>query len=310
MPNDTFVLPGIDAAPAAAPAATPDNSTSSATVDTGSAPAAAPANNDPNAPAPAHDPGQQPPADPKADDKGEQRRQSRGIQRRFDELTADNRATKALLDRTLGVLERFAPGQQQPGQAAEQPEPREQDFNSWQEYQRALTRWEARQAYLESTRADREAQQREQQQRATHQQTAQVQQAVETMHAHVATAMQQAAARYPDYVDTIEGATFDIPPTLEYAIATSDAPGDVCYYLAKNENVARQLARLAPVQAAHQIARIAAHMRAGPSISNAPAPGRPANTRGAAVNAYPENATPEQHKAWLERQNAGARAAR
>ena len=124
------------------------------------------------------------------------------------------------------------------------------------------------------------------------------------MHSVLGTSMVEAADRYPDYHDVIENSTFNVPPQLEAVIASSHAPGDVAYYLAQNEGVARRLSGMHPIAAAHEVARIAHHMKSSRVVSNAPPPARPQATRGTALSAYPENASPAEHLAWEARNKA------
>jgi hypothetical protein len=305
---ETLVLPGIDPAVPAA-AAAEGNATPSATVDT-PAPAGndAPVNNAPDAqpeppPAAATTP---PPAerDDEGDDEAPRGRRGRGVQRRIEEFRS--RAERA--EGELAAYRRMQEQgyaqptrQQREPQGEADPEPLAEQFPTYQQYSAALAAWSGRQ---EARRlfAERDAAQNAYLQRAREEQAVrELQQGVEQMHSTLGGSMVEASQRYPDYHDVIENSNFNVPPHLEAAIATSDAPGDVAYYLAKNEVVARKLASMHPIQAAHQIARIAHHMTSSRVVSNAPPPARPQPTRGSALNAYPENASPAEHLAWEQR---------
>jgi hypothetical protein len=299
---DEMSLPGIDPAPAApaTPAAPApetgqgDTSTQSASVDTG-------------AQAPAGDPS---PPDPVVE---AQKKESKGVQKRIDELVARERAADQRAERTEGLLRQVIEGvltpQQARNQAPSQAEaaPNERDFGTWPEYQAALTRYEARQAvrseFAQATQYQQAMQQRAQEAHRVQQMEVSKQQ----LHSIMGNQMQEAAARIPDYVDIVSNADTEVPVNVEAAMAISGAGGDVAYYLARNPHVIGQLARLPDLALATQVARIANAMRSGAySVSNAPPPGRPAGSRGSGPADYPQNATPEQHMAWRNRQKPAA----
>jgi hypothetical protein len=325
--SEAIALPGIDAAPAAsAPAAPPAASQLAENTATPSARVDTPVTSGNDAPI---DNARDPESDAQGseDDRehtgeseqprneGERRRRPRdgGMQRRFDEMATRNAQLTDLLTRVIGGR---VDGQQQPGNNGQQPaadadpEPQEGQFSSWNDYMKAVGRWEGRQEARKVIAERDAAAQRQYNENTQRAQVEQAQRGVEQMQTHLGTSMHEAAARYPDYVDVIEGSSFDHPVALQAVVASSDAPGDVAYYLAKHEDVARQLARLSPIKAAHYVARIAHAMKNSSSVSaNAPTPGRPQGTRGSSPMAYPEHATVEQHLAWeaQQQQRAGAK---
>jgi hypothetical protein len=289
MPEE-LVLPGIDnPAPAAPAVPAEDFATQSASVDTGTQ---VPTDDAPQQPAP---------------EEIERKRESRGVQKRIDELTARERAAEARAERNQALVEQMIRQQMQPQQpqvAQDSEAPPQRDrFASWEEYQRAENFYIARQAARqELAQRDHYAnQQRQAWEQQSHQAT--IAQATEQLHGITATQMTEAASRFPDFVDVIESCPADIPVRLEAAMALSGAAGEVGYYLAKNPRLIAQLAGLPDMALAHQVGRIANAMRTNAaSVSNAPSPGRPAGNRGAAPNDYPKDATPEQHLAWEKRQ--------
>jgi hypothetical protein len=296
MPEE-LTLPGIDPAPAPAPApddgqAAPpegdDTSTQSASVDTG-----------------AEAPPDEPPAlDPEV---VERKRETRGMQKRFDELVAREKEAREEGRKDRELLAQLVKGILTPQQAAnqasgdEQPPKREQ-FNDWEEWNRADARYWARQEVRQELR--QRAQWEQQQRGAWDQQQAaqQYRAAEEQLHSIQGTQMHEAAKRYPDYMDVIENCDVPIPTNVEAAMAMTRNGGDVAYYLAKNPRVIQQLSQMPDIAVSHHITRIANSMRSSAtSVSNAPPPGLPAGNRGTPINDYPKDATPEQHLAWEAR---------
>ena len=295
MPEE-LSLPGIDPAPEAPAAPQPpaeDTSTQSASVDS--------ANTAPIEPQP---------------DSQEivQKRESRGVQKRIDELVARERAADARTEQTQDLLRQVIQGVLTPAQARAgapgqaEAAPKQDDFGTWQEFNAATTRWEARQAvraeFEQQTRAYQEHNQR--QQYAHH--TQQVEEAKYQLHGIVGNQMRETAAQIPEFAAEIAEADFEVPLNVEAAMAVSGAAGHVALYFARNPQVMAQLSRLPDLALSAQVSRIANAMRSGAySVSNAPPPGRPGGTRGTGPSDYPTNATPEQHLAW-EKRNRGASA--
>jgi hypothetical protein len=226
--------------------------------------------------------------------------EKRDYQRNFERVQAQN----DFLMRA--VLEgRMAPQRaaEQAGVTGDLVPPDESKYADWRAYNRDLARYEARVEVRDQLKALAQNQQRHFEQRQTQQTNVQRAQATEQLHGVLSVQMQEAAAKYPDYVDVIEsGGAGDLPINIEAAMAVTGFGGDIAYYLAKYPHVVRQLAQLPDVALGNQMAIIANYMRTNAAaISNAPAPGRPGGSRGSAPAGYPENATPEQHLAWKER---------
>jgi hypothetical protein len=301
-------LPGITDAGVAAPTpseqqpAAPDNTSGqTATPDAGSSVSTVPANI-PAAP------------DTEQPAEGEQPAQPRSRRdKRIEELTTDKRnlersvermaaQNEALVKRVLdGSMTPAAAGRQADDIAGELVAPDESKYTDWRAYNRDLARYEARvEVQQQLQRAARMAQQNNQ---ARQTQVNQHQRAVATeqLHGVLATQMQEAITKYPDYVDVIESGGGDqLPINIEAAMAVTGYGGHIAYYLAKHPHVVPQLAALPDVALGHQMGVIANYMRSqSAAVSNAPPPGRPGGSRGGGPADYPQNATPEQHKAWV-----------
>jgi hypothetical protein len=227
----------------------------------------------------------------------------REAQRNLERVQAQNDLlVKAVLEG------RIAPQQaaERAGVTGDLVPPDESKYTDWRAYNRDLAKYEARMEVREQlTRAAQQQRQRWEQGQTQHAATQRAA-ATEQLHGVLSVQMQEAAARYPDYVDVIsEGGGDELPVNVEAAMAVTGFGGDIAYYLSKHPQVVRQLARLPDVALGNQMAVIANYMRTNAvAISNAPAPGRPGGSRGSAPAGYPENATPEQHLAWKKRSEA------
>lgn len=159
---------------------------------------------------------------------------------RFDELNQRMQAAEARL--------REGSQQQQPQQQAPQA-PKQEDFNSYEEYIRADARFIAQQEARQTVAQERQQQlQAEQQQRE---------------HARVQTAEQNwsqkasdAATKYPDFEQKI----FTAPSlTNAHALAvlkSSPVAGELAYHLASNHDIVARLNGMHPLDAAAELGRI------------------------------------------------------
>src|SRR5215831_2910744 len=238
MPD--VVLPGIDTpAPGgpeggeapAAPAPVPgDTSTQSASVDTTGAPPSEPTG--------------EPTPEP------EQQRAQRGVQRRIGELVERERVAMERGDRLERLLGQVVQGMITPQQARAQagtggedprPDPNDGRFRTWEQYNSALTRWEARQEFNERF-AQATAYANEQEQRRAYE--TQVQNhavAIEQLDSHLGSEMRAAAARIPGYADAMANSHFEVSDRMKTAIAVTGAVGEVTMYLAQYPYLVRQL---------------------------------------------------------------------
>jgi len=300
MPED-LVLPGIDSAPAApaandapapshdqaAPPSGDDTSTHSASVDTGNETATGDAPTETN------------------EEKAEKRSRG-GFQNRINELTARERDAVRRETQLAGLLEMVIKGQMSPQQAQRQDNiapseapPDESKYTDWKAYERDMIRYESRQEIRRelAARAQVEQQSREQQESQIRQRNMEAAQG--QLRAVTREQMLGAESEFPDYRDVIESCQVEIPTNVMAAMAITGKAGHVAYYLARNPRVIGQLAQMPDVAVAHHITRIASAMgSSAANVSNAPPVGKPVGNRGTAVNAYPKDATPEQHLAW------------
>ncbi len=148
---------------------------------------------------------------------------------------------------------RQAPQQQQQQQnqpqGEEDPEPKRDDFDTYEEHQREVARWEARRvAREERAKGEREQQQKEARERQ--------EKAAATWHGKI----EQAVRKIADFEDVLE----DNEPTLlviqnapmREFITESDIGPQIIYELCKNPEEAKRIAALAKYKQAAEIAKL------------------------------------------------------
>jgi len=234
------------------------------------------------------------------------------VQRRIGELVERERVAMERGDRLERLLGQVVQGMITPQQARAQagtggedprPDPNDGRFRTWEQYNSALTRWEARQEFNERF-AQATAYANEQEQRRAYE--TQVQNhavAIEQLDSHLGSEMRAAAARIPGYADAMANSHFEVSDRMKTAIAVTGAVGEVTMYLAQYPYLVRQLEGLPDMVLGSALSKVASHMRNGSAaVSNAPPPARYGGTRGSSPLDYPKNATPEQHLEWEARQ--------
>lgn len=93
---------------------------------------------------------------------------------------------------------------------------------------------------------------------------------------------EKASERYPDFQTVVSNPALQINDHMAEFIAESETGADVAYYLGKNPLKASQIAKLSPVGAARELARIESELASKPKAnpSNAPEPIKPVGIRG------------------------------
>lgn len=191
----------------------------------------------------------------------------RGVQRRIDELTRNWREAERREQALLAMLQ-----QQKAPEPAKAPEPIAEpktlsDFN-WDEaaYQRYVFEQAAKMAEAAVERKLQERTEREAVERRTQTFTQR-----ET----------DFASKTPDYMEVTRDPSLPITREMAEVIADSEDGPAVAYYLAKNRQIAENIAKLPAIQAARELGRIEAKVamdRAAPAappkpqVSKAPPP--------------------------------------
>jgi len=223
-------------------------------------------------------------------------KQSRGVQKRIDELTADKHAERKRADelaqqnaRILALLEGKSGATSGPAVDAA---PQREQFASYEEYLRADARYvaqqEAKTLFEQSSKAQREAADKVAAERAV----------IETRRSY-ASRQADIAKTIPDYFEVMEDANVSVPTTALNLIQKMPDGPLIAYHIAKQPDLAKQFWQYADDPAMHGVilGQLSATLKAAPSkSSNAPAPGKTVTTKPAASNGPPSD--PDQYFAW------------
>ena len=199
-----------------------------------------------------------------------------------DELSEKLKATRERLKRIEEAAQGAAP-------------PKQDDFETYEEFQAALSAHHAMRMMDDRQRKDvereMEAQQREIErvQRQQHEEIAQ----------NWAAQAADAKTRYADF----EQVAFSAPISDQVAqmVASMDAGADVAYHLGLNPAEAARISRLPPVEAAMELGRIEARVNAPKpkTVTQAPDPVSTVRSNGA-IDKDPDKMTPEEYDRWRE----------
>lgn len=213
--------------------------------------------------------------------------------RKIDTLTRERAEERAEKQRLMGILERMQAG---PPTAPQQPQdqpPTRSQYGDIEDFFKAQARYEARQEASQQVERAMRAIGEKQQTDALHRQA---QDLVVSFNKRLDAGKKD----YPDFEDVVSGEGSDIEVgNAAAAIAESDNPAGVMYFLAKNRTQAERIANLSPLKAAIEIGRIDANLKAKPQVSNAPAPGKPVGSKASAPGDPPDN--PDAYMAWSKK---------
>jgi len=216
------------------------------------------------------------------------------VQARIDEITREKYAAKQEAE----YWKKVATGEIKPQPAPQPvhqptlaipnlpPEPNQDDFEDWNDYNKALAIWGGKVALAEQTFTTQQKQQQE------------AQQAVYKTHQDRVTA---AKAKYPDFDEVVALAPDIRFNDLSYgAILESDQSADLQYYFSSKPEEAARINALLPVQQIKEIAKLetkfASTAQPVKRATQAPQPINPIGGSGSGV-VDPDKMTDEQ---WIE----------
>lgn len=193
--------------------------------------------------------------------------------KRIGQLTAEVRG----LQRQLGQLT-----QPKPVQPAGMP--KQEDFETYEEYIDARAMHVARQTVAEQVRMQTEAQRQ-----------AQREQLAESFRQR----SEEAAEKYDDYDEVIEASEVPITNAIGHAIMESEIGPDISYYLATHPAEARKIVSLSPVGQIREIGKLEVKLTDRPKKTTA-APAPPKTLRAAAMPVQDPDKMPI--KDWMEQE--------
>lgn len=220
-------------------------------------------------------------------------KRSAGIEKRMSELTAKRREAEARAEDAERKLAELTSAKGADGQ---EKEPSLDDFDTYDQFITAKTRWEAKQAFVSFQRENAEAGKK-----AAHGQRDEV------LKAEFSAKVEDARTRMPDFDAVAFNPQVPVTEAMQAAILESDMSADLAYYLGKNPDAAFKMATMSPLSVAREIGRIEAAILSAPVVvkaTQAPDPIRPVGQRSANVQKDPDEMTDAEYFAWRKSQNS------
>jgi hypothetical protein len=219
-----------------------------------------------------------------------------------DRLARERRNYDRRMANLEAQLTQVTTPRQQPAQAA--AEPTLEQFKSYEDFQRALIKHEAGKLFAEQSQASREAQARAESDRRAKEAARSFQTRAETF--------RDTVSDYDEVVEPVlQGGFF--PPAVDAALADylgeSEHGPAVAYALGNDAKLMAKLARLSPVAAVRELARVEMTLEATTKpATKAPEPVRPLSGRSADASNAPSDK--DSIDVWLAKRNAELKARR
>lgn len=217
----------------------------------------------------------------------------KGVQKRLDELTRQRRDAERDRDywRELAMTKSGANPPATEGQTKTETTdtlkpPVEADYEKYEDFQRALARYEVRQEFAAANARQLEADK-----------AAAAARRAETAKAKLL----EASKRYEDFERVAFNDEVPISPAMAEAMQDSDKFGDIAYWLGSNPDEAARIAQLSPLAAAREIGKIEDKLLnpPKPKQTSAPPPVKTVKT-GDTPTKDPSKMTIPEYRAWRE----------
>lgn len=223
----------------------------------------------------------------------------KGVKKRFDELTREKYAARALADKERSEREYWQKKALDATEArASAPvptgvQPGVDDYDTYEDYLGALTDWKVEQRLSE--------------QRVENTQQAE-QRAKAELHSRYMDRASQAQDRYTDYDAVAHGQHWIPSETMTNAILESEQGPDIAYWLGSNPGEAERIARLGNTEQLMELGRVAAHAAKPPKkkATGAPPPIKPAGAKATAEKS-PDEMSDAEFNAWRRKQISSRR---
>ena len=172
-------------------------------------------------------------------------------------------------------------------------EPKLEDFQTYDEYVRAIGRFEARQEY-EKLRTSQEQERQKAAQRE--------------YEANLLTNIRRGAEKYDDFDEVVANPSLPLTEAMRDAAADSDIAADIVYHLGTHMDEASKIARMSPVQQIKAISALETKLKAPPKVTQAPPPAQTVGKSKPVPEVDLEKASLDEYMA--QRRKQGARWAR
>jgi hypothetical protein len=221
----------------------------------------------------------------------EDKPKAKGVQKRIDELTSNWRTAERDRDywRELAVKAQQAPEKTvEPVSVPTPGKPTLEAYESYDAYVEALADWK----YEQRAQAERARQEQEQRQQTEQERVRSFQQRAQSVR-----------ESHPDFDDVVSNPALPISQAMADAAYSSEKGPEILYHLGTNPQLAEQLYRMSPVEAAMAIGRLEATLsRPARNKTNAPDPIEPVSGGSGTPTVDPDRMTPEQWLAWRNKQ--------
>lgn len=232
---------------------------------------------------------------PEQQEQKKESRRQRAIRRERDARVSAETENRILRERLAATETKAAPVD---------AEPKREDFDDYEAYLRAATKYDAKQAAAETLKADRDASQGQQKQsKQTAEQEATAKSWVEREKAFISTTPDYEANVTP-YVEHDLGQLSDGARRL-----ILDAGPALLDHLARNEDVHDRIAGLSPLRQVAELGKLEAGLETkvkpqGKKLTTAPDPITPVEGGKSASNGYSENMSDAQYATWRKANGA------
>ena len=195
-------------------------------------------------------------------------------------------------------------------QDTSESEPKEDDFDDYTAYIRALNKWDNKQSMKPETDIDAKVNASVEERLAKDRADKDAQAATESQQAFIA----DGAEKYPDFKEVALDPEVPYTPVMIEAMVESERAVDIAYYLGQNHDEADRISRLSPIQTAKEIGHIEANLEAeapregakddgttegkpGKKTTSAPEPIKPVKGS-TTVKKNPKDMTQSEYEAW------------
>lgn len=233
------------------------------------------------------------PEQPQTTEADEPPKQSKGVQKRLDELTRRINDERREKERLLALVERSLVKGEAPKVEAPQGPPRRDDFQDYESYLDARADWQVSEKLKALESKAEQARQ---------------QQAIAEREATWEQRQTKAAQKYEDFEEVAFADDLPITPVMAEAMKDSDMGPDVAYFLGKNPSEAERIAKLNPAAQVREIGKIEARLESKASEpvkrpSKAPAPIEPVGG-GSPSSTDPAKMSQAEYEAFRAKQGA------
>ena len=229
----------------------------------------------------------------------EQRKESRRARsnaRKAAELAAAQTEARMLREQ----LDRMQQGSQKTDSIQE---PRRDQFEDYESYLRAVTRYDAQQVAETRLKETFEASQKNQSQQA-------LQQAQQKVAQNWVKREAEFQKANPDYMDVVspfvEEELDSLSQQARFAVTESDSGPKLLYHLASNPDIAERIAKLSPLRQVAELGKLEDKLAAVPAkkVSSAPEPITPVKAGRSSVAGFNENMSDSEYREWRKSQGA------